>query len=70
MTKRKLGKGRSWAFYYIFDAPQLSFGLSAGEFTYNSEPLGDIHTVSYPGAFIRLGTTKIINRRIALKNAQ
>jgi hypothetical protein len=47
MTKRKLGKGWSKAFPYIFGAPQLSFGLIAGEFSYNPEPLGEIHTVSY-----------------------
>ncbi|HEU0176509.1 MAG TPA: hypothetical protein VFV58_19760 [Blastocatellia bacterium] len=48
MTKRKLGKGLGEALYYIFGAPQLSFGLSASEFSYNSEPLGEILTVSYP----------------------
>src|SRR5215510_9725588 len=40
MTKRKLGKD--------FLPPQLSFGLGAGEFSYNFEPLGEILTVSYP----------------------
>src|SRR5262249_27301871 len=69
VPKESLGKVRVRLFYYIFGAPQLSFGLSAREISYNSQPLGEIHTVSYPGAFIKLGTANIINKRIALKNA-
>src|SRR5215813_8643268 len=40
MTNKSWGK--------IFLPTQLSFGLGAGEFSYNYEPLGEILTVSYP----------------------
>ena len=65
----KVGERFGEAFYYIFGAPQLSLGPVAGEFSYNPRLLGEIHTVSYPGAFIRLGITNKIDKRIALKNA-